>query len=79
MSVALEDALFQGFMAVVFISIILAIIVAILKIRKRWNDVSRKEMEKTIMKVYMTYNLQLYHGGCQPFRRGCYLKPVLLS
>lgn len=79
MSVALEDALFQGFMAVVFISIILAIIVAILKIRKRWNDVSRKEMEKTIMKVYMTYNLQLYHGGCLPFRRGCYLKLVLLS
>ena len=50
MSIALEDALFQGFMAVVFISIILAIIVAILKIRKRWNDVSRKEMEKTSRK-----------------------------
>lgn len=50
MSVALEDALFQGFMAVVFISIILAIIVAILKIRKRWNDVSRKEMGKTSRK-----------------------------
>lgn len=50
MSVALEDALFQGFIAVIFISIILAIIVAILKIRKRWNDVSRKEMEKTSRK-----------------------------
>lgn len=50
MSVTLEDALFQGFMAVLFISIILAIIVAILKIRKRWNDVSCKEMEKTSRK-----------------------------
>lgn len=50
MSVALEDALFQGFMAGFLISIILAIIVTILKIRKRWNDVSRKEMEKTSRK-----------------------------
>lgn len=50
MSVALEDALFQGLMAVFFISIILAIIVAILKIRKRWNDVSCKKMKKTSRK-----------------------------
>ena len=79
MSVALEDALFQGFMVVVFISIILAIIVAILKIRKRWNDVSRKEMEKTIMKEYMIYNLLLCREEYLPFRKANCLKLVLLS